>query len=221
MIKQNLPITLLILIVLIFLFGITDIDFVVQNHFFDFETKTWILDRDLEPYKFIFYDGVKKLLILFVIVFIIALVFFKNTKIIQSYKKGIIIVILSAIFVPLTTSGLKKYTNMPCPKNTQYYGGDHPKTTVWEKYPKEFIQKDHIRCWPAGHASGGFALLSLFFLFKSKKNKFIGLALGLTFGFAMGIYKMLIGDHFLSHTLITMILAWLIVSSIAKLIIKE
>jgi len=30
-------------------------------------------------------------------------------------------------------------------------------------------------------------------------------------GWSMGTYKMLIGDHFLSHTTITMILAWLLI----------
>jgi len=34
----------------------------------------------------------------------------------------------------------------------------------------------------------------------------------------MGIYKMLIGYHFLSHTIISMIIAWLIILIIKKLI---
>ena len=33
----------------------------------------------------------------------------------------------------------------------------------------------------------------------------------------MGTYKMLLGDHFLSHTIITMILAWIIILTIVKL----
>jgi len=75
-----------------------------------------------------------------------------------------------------------------------------------------------IKCWPAGHASGGFALLSLFFLFKSRKNKKIAIITALSVGWAMGLYKMVIGDHFLSHTIITMMLAWLIVLIIAKFV---
>ncbi len=31
-------------------------------------------------------------------------------------------------------------------------------------------------------------------------------------GWIMGAYKMLIGDHFLSHTIVTMLLAWLIIN---------
>ena len=86
--------------------------------------------------------------------------------------------VLSAILVPVIVGGLKKTTNMPCPKNEIHYGGKIIKTKVWEQYPIDYKNSSKIACWPAGHASGGFALLSLFFLFKSKKNKFIGLIFG-------------------------------------------
>ncbi len=33
----------------------------------------------------------------------------------------------------------------------------------------------------------------------------------------MGLYKMFVGDHFLSHTIITMVLSWLIILLIVKL----
>ncbi|MBD3841537.1 MAG: phosphatase PAP2 family protein [Campylobacterales bacterium] len=79
-------------------------------------------------------------------------------------------------------------------------------------YSLEYATKPQIACWPAGHASGGFALLSLFFLFRSQKNKIKAITLALVLGWSMGIYKMMIGDHFLSHTIITMLLAWIIVN---------
>ncbi len=47
----------------------------------------------------------------------------------------------------------------------------------------------------------------------------IVLITALIIGWSMGIYKMAIGDHFfLSHTLITMILAWLIILIIVKIV---
>ncbi len=212
----QLIITPILLLLAILLFGITPIDFVVQDHFFNFQTHHWILNPELQPYKFIFYDGIKKLLILFAVTLLIALFLFKKHTLIQTYKQGLIIVVLSAIFVPIINGGMKKYTNMPCPKNEMHYGGVYPTTKVWEHYPKEFKQPDKIRCWPAGHASGGFALLSLFFLFKQKRTKVLSLLFALGVGWSMGLYKMLIGDHFLSHTVITMILSWFIILIIKK-----
>jgi membrane-associated PAP2 superfamily phosphatase len=107
--------------------------------------------------------------------------------------------------------GLKKTTNMPCPKNEIHFGGNMIRTAVWEKYPEPFHSMETIACYPAGHASGGFALMSLFFLFKTKRNRILALIGAIGLGWSMGIYKMAIGDHFFSHTLITMILAWLII----------
>ena len=60
-INKQIIFTSFILIFSIILFGITDIDILVQDNFFDTSTNTWILNRDLEPYKFIFYDGIKEL----------------------------------------------------------------------------------------------------------------------------------------------------------------
>ncbi|KAB7881964.1 PAP2 family protein, partial [Poseidonibacter ostreae] len=42
------------------------------------------------------------------------------------------------------------------------------------------------------------------------------LIFALSVGWSMGTYKMLIGDHFLSHTIITMLIAWLLVLIIYK-----
>ena len=83
-----------------------------------------------------------------------------------------------------------------------------------------FVQKSKIKCWPAGHASGGFALLSLFFLFKTEKNRKKSIVFALIVGWSMGLYKMFVGDHFLSHTIITMVLSWLLILLIVKIIEK-
>ncbi len=220
-INKQIILTTLLLIFTIIFFGISNIDIAIQDTFFDSTTQQWVLDRDLEPYKFIFYDGMKKLLILFALLMLFTLIFLRKKKVVIAYKKGLMVVVLSAIFVPVIAGGLKKVTNMPCPKNEIHYGGVYPSTKVWEHYPKEFKQPASIRCFPAGHASGGFALLSLFFLFKTRRNKILAIVGGLTVGWSMGLYKMLIGDHFLSHTVITMVLAWLIVLIVKKIVDKN
>jgi len=127
-----------------------------------------------------------------------------------------VLIFIVAFMVPLMVSGLKGITNVPCPKNIVHYGGNHPYVTVLKKYPQYFRQGKKMRCYPAGHASGGFALLSLFFLFKKRKNKIIAFLSVMTLGWSIGIYKMLIGDHFLSHTVVTMWLAWLIILIISS-----
>lgn len=111
--NKQIILTSFLLIFFIIFFGTTNIDIVVQDNFFNSSINTWILDRDLQPYKFIFYDGIKKVLILFALLFLFALVFFKKNKTIQEYKKGILVIVLSAILVPIISGGLKKVRICP------------------------------------------------------------------------------------------------------------
>lgn len=159
-------------------------------------------------------------MILFALAILVALIVFHKKTIVNTYKKGLVIILLSAIFVPSIIGGLKAVTNTPCPKNIEHYGGNYLNITVFDSYPKDFKQKSNIRCWPAGHASGGFALLSIFFLFKRTSNRKKVFIFALMIGWSMGIYKMSIGDQFLSHTLITMFLAWIIILTIVQIIHK-
>ena len=199
------------LVTAVLFFGLSGADIWVQSHFYNPLTHQWIIDTDNTVLKFIFYDGIKRLLIVVAVLFLLVLIIGWKKPWMRSYRRGFIIVVLSSIIVPLVVGSLKAVTNMPCPKNIESFGGAYPHTCVWEKYNTKECHLGKQKCWPAGHASGGFALLSLIFLFRSRKNKIIAGSVAMIIGWSMGIYKMLIGDHFLSHTTITMILAWLLI----------
>jgi membrane-associated PAP2 superfamily phosphatase len=215
--NKHLIISILLLIFVIGFFQFTNSDIMVQNYFYNFETKSWLIDKDEPILKFFLYDGLKKGLIIFGVFILILLIFFRKKEFVKEYKKGLIILLLSSIFVPTIVGSLKAITNTPCPCNIEHFGGEYPDIKVFDKYPEDFIQKSKAKCWPAGHASGGFALMALFFFFKNPRNQFFGLIGAITLGWSMGTYKMLLGDHFLSHTIITMILAWIIILTIVKL----
>ena len=215
-INKQIFITFSLLISIIVLFQFSNLDIFIQNFFFNFQTKTWFINKDEPILKLFFYNGIKNLLIIFAIGILFSLIFFRKKEIIQKYKKGLLIVLLSAIFIPLIIGSLKAITNTPCPCNIVNFGGIYPDVKVFDSYPKDFIQTSKIKCWPAGHASGGFALMSLFFLFKTPTNKKKALIGGLIIGWSMGIYKILLGDHFFSHTMITMFISWLLILIIVK-----
>ena len=215
--NKHLIISILLLIFVIGFFQFTNSDIMVQNYFYNFETKSWLIDKDEPILKFFLYDGLKQGLIIFGVFILILLIFFRKYEFVKEYKKGLIILLLSSIFVPTIVGSLKAITNTPCPCNIEHFGGEYPDIKVFDKYPEDFIQKSKAKCWPAGHASGGFALMALFFFFKNPRNQFFGLIGAITLGWSMGTYKMLLGDHFLSHTIITMILAWIIILTIVKL----
>lgn len=217
-ISFQIIITSILLIAVIVLFENTEFDIFIQNYLYNFDTSTWIINRDEPILKFLLYDGIKKVLIFFTVLIIISLIFLRKNKTIIEYKKGLLIVLFSAIIVPITIGSLKAVSNTPCPKNIEVFGGEYPNIKVFESYPSDFIQENKVKCWPAGHASGGFALLSLFFLLKTKRNKILIISSSFIIAWSMGLYKMLIGDHYLSHTIITMLIAWLEILIIAKLL---
>ena len=216
--NNHILITAFLLIAVIALFQFSNLDIFVQNFFYNFETKNWIIDKDEPILKFFFYDGIKNLLILFAVAILFSLIFLRKRKFVQEYKKGLIIVLLAAILVPSIVGSLKAISNTPCPCNIVHFNGTYPEIKAFDSYPKDFIQTSKAKCWPAGHASGGFALMALFFLFKTAKNQKRALIAALIVGWSMGTYKMLLGDHFLSHTIITMLMAWLIILIIVKFV---
>lgn len=218
--NKQLLISILCLIGIIALFELTDLDWYVQDYFYNFTTKQWLIDRNEVFLELLLYSGMKKVLIVFAAGIIVSLIFLRKKSFVQEYKKGLLVVVLSAILIPAIVGFLKDISNTPCPKNIERYNGSYPNVKVFEYYPESFQQEFKIRCWPAGHASGGFALLSLFFLFKTPKNKKRALVFALFIGWNMGFYKMFIGDHFLSHTIITMLLAWVIILMINNIFEK-
>ncbi len=210
-INKQIVITFILLISVIAFFGLTDVDLYLQDKFYNFQTHEWMVDKQLQPFKFLFYDGLKRAIILVGVVLIFTYLYSKITGKLKTYQRGLLIVSISAILIPVVVGGLKKTTNMPCPHAEIRYNGDVHRVAVWECYTDENRPQKKKACWPAGHASGGFALMSLFFLFRSRKNKIIALSSALIIAWTMGSYKMLVGDHFFSHTLITMLIAWLII----------
>lgn len=215
---KYIAVTLIYLVSSILFFGFTQTDIWVQSHFYNPFTHQWMVDTNNEVLKFVFYDGIKRLLIIVAVLMLLGSIITWKRHFFKPYRRGVVIVLLSSILVPAVVGSLKAVTNMPCPKNIEIFGGVYPHTCVWEKYAEKECRLEKQKCWPAGHASGGFALLSLIFLFQNRRNKIIAGTSAMVIGWGMGTYKMLIGDHFLSHTVITMILAWLIILLIVKFI---
>ncbi len=218
--NKSLIVTAIFLTAIILLFGLNDdIDVWVQNHFFNPQTCKWIIVRGERPWlDFVLYDGIKKLLIVAYSLLLITLVIGYKKQWVQKYRREILILVLSGIFVPTTIVALKTATNVPCPRDWQMYGGEYPHVGVFDSYPKDFCQKSRIRCWPAGHASFGFSLLALIVIARTRRQRYVALIISLGVAWSMGWYKILKGDHFLSHTIIAMVMGWFIILWIVKLI---
>jgi membrane-associated PAP2 superfamily phosphatase len=206
----------LILTFIMIFFEFSNADVFIQNFFFNKKTNVWIIGEHLKYYyalKWVFYKGIKGVIIIFGIIQIISAIINYRKK--KNIKKNLFIV-FSLAFIPLTVAGLKQITNVYCPYELNIYNGDKPYVKLFEKYPDNIKTKG--KGFPAGHASGGFALMCLFFVMKRKKHGFM---IGFFTGWIMGLYQMMRGAHFLSHTIVSMWIAWFILIIVYPIIFKE
>lgn len=218
--SKHLLYSMYALTLIAFVFETTNIDVWVQNFFFNSSTQTWLVDKYEQPYRNIFYLFPKYSIILLALSLIgfYFISFWKKYS--KHYQKRILVVIFSLILVPSIIGGLKATTNGACPAQIELYGGDVPYVKAFELLPESFEPTKKYKCFPAGHASGGFALMSLIFLFYRPRNQLFSIVLAVSAGWVMGIYKMIIGDHFISHTLTTMTLSWLIICLITTAVFR-
>ncbi len=139
----------------------------------------------------------------------------EKSAFLASWRKPALLVALSLAIVPLFVAALKATTGVYGPIDLLPYGGKFPHTGLLE----QLWLHGHPgggRSFPAGHASGGFALCALYYLPVSKICKKMLFASGLAAGWLMGLYQMGRGEHFLSHTLTTMFIALTLITWLAR-----
>lgn len=211
-------VNILILISSLLWVNFTDIDIKIQNYFFDFQTNSWIVDRD-EPFgKLIFYKLPKVLFGLTILgSLIFAILGFKKKNAFLFLNRHILFLsFLGFCLIPLIAGNIKKFTNIYCPCQTTVYDGDKPYVKIFDHYPAEFQQNKVGQCFPAGHAITGFALFILFFAFKSRNQKIIAFFSAFFLGWILGLYQMMKGAHFFGDTLVAMLICFLLAAIIAK-----
>jgi len=196
-------------------FELTPVDMVLQARLYDTAGGGWWWDRNEPVARFLLYDGIKALYVLFAAALLALLVLFRKRRFVAGNRRGLFIVLLSLVLVPLAANMLKASTNVACPRALSQFGGSLPYVKLLEPYPAGRRPAQRQRCFPAGHASGGFALMSLYYLPGSWRRRRYALLFGLVAGWTTGLYKMVIGDHYLSHTVVSMLMAWLIINAVA------
>lgn len=206
----SIPVTIAVLIGMVLIFEFLPIDSFMQSWLYDDKTQTWIVNRNNLILDLLFYSGIKTVFISAILFLLFSMIFLRRIAWVKNNFKALMIVVLSSFIVPLTVGLLKDVTNMPCPNQLVEYGGPYEQTGLFESLGEQ-QQRPTTKCYPAGHASGGFSLLALLFLVAADKARKITLTLVMILGWSTAGYKMAIGDHFLGHGAVTLVLAWLII----------
>lgn len=104
---------------------------------------------------------------------------------------------------------LKTVTNVDCPRDLSGFGGRFPHVDLFSPRPETLPR---ARCFPAAHASSGYAFMALYFLAHERSRRLarIGLAIGLLLGVIFGVAQQSRGAHFVSHDLWSALFGWMI-----------
>jgi len=126
----------------------------------------------------------------------------------RPYRKGLYYVLASALITAAIVNLMKEYSALDCPWDLARYGGE--KTFV-NLFDRRIPGQSPGGCFPAGHASGLYCWLGLFFLARHFKPRWRFHVLGgvLTLGLVFGIAQQLRGAHFISHDLWTLYISWM------------
>lgn len=113
--------------------------------------------------------------------------------------------VLASVFA---VSLLKGLSGASCPWDQAEFGGVVPPLSHWIAFLHPDGGGGH--CFPAGHASSGFAFVSGWFALRRPLPRLaaVWLAIALSAGFVLGIAQQMRGAHFMSHTLWTLWVCW-------------
>jgi len=121
----------------------------------------------------------------------------------QRERVQLAVVVLASV---LLIGALKWLSLTSCPWELAEFGGVARYLSHWQPGP----DGGSGHCFPAGHASAGFAFVGGYFVLRrhAERAAWAWLAIALGAGLVMGVAQQLRGAHFMSHTLWTAWFCW-------------
>ena len=120
---------------------------------------------------------------------------------------------LTTLAALLVVSTLKLHSHTSCPWDLQAFGGVATYVSHWAWGLRDGGTGG---CFPAGHASAGFAFIGGFFAFRRvlPATAWRCLAGAMLAGFVFGLAQQVRGAHYMSHTLWTAWLCWTVAGGV-------
>ncbi|AJO81631.1 phosphatase PAP2 family protein [Pseudomonas sp. MRSN 12121] len=126
------------------------------------------------------------------------------------HRRDLLFVVVAFALCTGAIHYLKSHTSVYCPVETTQYAGKIEHKEWYQNF--ELLQTaGEGRCWPGGHASGGFTMLALYFVARRYRWCYSKALLhgSLLLGFVYGTTRVLQGWHYMSHTFWAGIVVWL------------
>ncbi|KKO44924.1 hypothetical protein WG68_13620 [Arsukibacterium ikkense] len=203
MLNRTFCMLLTVYLAFMLLLDIGGVDIWLASQFYALEGNQWAL-RNHWLTEEIMHKGARKLNYLFALAVLHATVYYHwldKTK--PALSKAYLALTLSLISAFALVAYFKAITNIACPWSLLLFGGSEPYIHLLQPRPSYLT---YSRCFPAGHASVGYAWVALYYFFRHSRPeyRFIGLTAGLVGGLVLGITQQLRGAHFMSHDITTL-----------------
>jgi membrane-associated PAP2 superfamily phosphatase len=194
---------------LVLLFETTDLDLRLSDLFFDsnqhlfFWKNTWWATSLIHSGGKLFVAGVWVSLLFCLVVSFLRW----SLPRLRAWRAALLFLVLGMISGPATVGCLKLFVNRPYPEHIKRYGGPLEYTKIFQGAPPT---NRHYKGFPAGHASAGYGLMGLYFVFREKRPRLapwglvFGLALGTLFAFGQHVR----GLHYASHNVWSAAICW-------------
>ena len=184
-----------------------DLDFHLSNLFFDAQQQRFTL-RGHPILNVWLHTGIKWVMVCVALVSLALAISAHWLVKLKPYQSALFWVFIGLVLSTSAVAILKHDSMHACPWDLTIYGGDSPFFDLFKNPPAGTKSGG---CFPAGHPSGGFALIAFYFAFRRYRARFAGamLWLGILMGLAMGLVQIIRGAHFLSHVLWSGWVVWL------------
>lgn len=194
------------------------VDFTVADYLFYQEGNDWTLHHSWAT-ETLLHEGGRALSELLAFLAIGGLIASIGRPSLRHWRRPLSYLVTALAASTLSIAMLKQLISMDCPWDLARYGGEMPFIGLFDVRPDDLPDS---ACFPAGHASAGYAWLALYFFFKATRPRWrwLGLATGLTLGMAFGGAQQLRGAHFLSHDLWTLLICWTISALLAHILLR-
>lgn len=196
----------------------TSLDVWIASHFYDSVSASW-------PYKHtwltesVIHDGGRLAAIFLGTVPFIGFVMSFFFRALRQHRRVTCYLALATALGPLLVSALKSVTHMYSPWDLALFGGNFELIRMLDAVPPG-APVGHA--FPAGHASAGFAFVSVFFLLRERSPRYRhhALAIAIVIGGIFGIDQQVRGAHMLSHDLVALAICWMSGAIMVSLILR-
>jgi membrane-associated PAP2 superfamily phosphatase len=183
----------------------SNLDLWLADQWFALEGYNWSLRDNWISYELIHHHG-KQMLIGFAVVLLCLLVLSYFMGSLKKWRRPLFYLLTSMAVILALIAYMKHFSPVACPWDLVRYGGE---LQYQPTFSHAFGLTVTGHCFPAGHASGGFALLAVYFAaYQYARRPALFLIPGLLVGTVFAVGQQSRGAHFLSHDLWSLSLCW-------------